>query len=96
MSTVTVEDLVKQASDHKLPYQQMHLAQKALDSRARRAAKKLGFIAHKSRSGIDGLNNHGGFTVLDGLTGFPVYGYYYELDAQDVIEWCNEDEDDAA
>lgn len=61
--------------------------EKALEARARRAAKAAGFIARKSRARTYCFNNQLGFQVLDAFSGFPVYGWNYELTAQDVLDW---------
>lgn len=63
--------------------------EKALEARARRIAKANGFIATKTRrSGT--FEFRGGFQILDAFSGFPVLGWYHELTAQDVIDFCNE------
>jgi len=67
-------------------------AEKALEARARREAKKAGFRAIKSRARTYSFNNQLGFQVLDAFSGFPVYGWNYELTAQDVIDWLADSE----
>lgn len=63
------------------------LAEKALEARARRVAKAAGFIAMKSRVRTYCTNFQGGFQICDGYSGTPVEGWYYELSAQDVIDF---------
>ncbi|MGF6905345.1 hypothetical protein [Paraburkholderia sp. GAS348] len=67
------------------------LKERALEARARRAAKRAGFRAIKSRARTYCFSNQLGFQVLDAFSGFPVYGWNYELTAQDVIDWCTDD-----
>lgn len=64
---------------------------KALEDRARRAAKRIGLCAIKSRS-LNPLVNHGGFMLVDPSTNFPVAGFQFDLDYVEVIEYCEEDE----
>jgi hypothetical protein len=67
-------------------------AEKALEARARRAAKSAGFIARKSRSQVGNpLVNQGGFQIMDGFSGFPVFGWTFDLSAQDVLDWLADD-----
>jgi len=55
----------------------------AIESRARRAAKRLGFIAKKSRYARS-INNCGGFCLIDSGTNFVVAGARFDLTAQQV------------
>jgi len=59
----------------------------AWDSRARRAAKSCGLVARKCRRRHP-LDNRGGFILVDPSTGFPVVGFYYDLNAEGVIDYC--------
>ena len=63
--------------------------EKALESHARRAAKRAGYIAYKSR-GQSGVDNHGGFRLLDAGGSCTIAGTWFELTAQDVIDYCAE------
>jgi hypothetical protein len=60
----------------------------ALENRARRAARRIGLIATKSRWRRDSVDNHGGFQVVDPSHNAVVNGSRYELTAEQVIEWC--------
>jgi hypothetical protein len=62
--------------------------QKSLDQRARRAARRVGFVAKRSRRHVDGLDNQGEFMVIDPSNNFPVAGFKYDMTAVDVIEYC--------
>jgi hypothetical protein len=67
-------------------------AEKALEGRARRAAKAAGYYATKSRKGVGTLDNYGGFRIVDPNTNFPVDGFCFDMTAAEVIEWCAEGE----
>jgi hypothetical protein len=60
----------------------------ALESRARRAAKRAGYVARKSRWRRDSIDNYGGFQIIDAHRNFVVAGTRYDLSAQDVIDLC--------
>ena len=59
-----------------------------LESRARRAAKRIGLLARKSRWRAGTVDNRGGFTILDPQRNWIVAGQRYDFTAQDVIEFC--------
>jgi hypothetical protein len=61
--------------------------EKALEARARRAAKSAGFWITKSRARNLTHENHGGFQIWDAMSGFPVAGHWFEYSAQDVIDY---------
>jgi hypothetical protein len=63
--------------------------QKSLEDRARRAAKKVGLVARKSRK--DHPDNHGGFMLINPAIGFEVAGFKFDLDPEEVIEYCSDD-----
>jgi hypothetical protein len=63
--------------------------ERALEARARRAAKRIGLYATKSRAS-EGVDNHGGFMLVEPNRNLPVHGWRFELTAQDVIEYCEE------
>jgi hypothetical protein len=60
---------------------------KVLENRARRAAKRVGLIATKSRSRRN-VHNRGGFKIVDRDTNLVVAGRRFECSAEDVIEMC--------
>ena len=63
-----------------------HLAEKALDSQARRIAKRAGLRAVKSR-GSQHLNNLGYYMLVNDRN-FVVGGPRFDLTAEEVIELC--------
>ena len=67
------------------------VSEQARNARARRVAKAAGYEARKSRWRRDSLDNAGGFMIIDPETRFPVAGFNFDLDAQEVIEWCRAD-----
>jgi hypothetical protein len=60
---------------------------RALESRARRAAKRIGLEACKSRCAFS-IDNLGGFMIRDPMRNFVVAGSRFEYTAQDVIDFC--------
>ena len=61
---------------------------KALEARARRAAKRVGLRATKSRCREDTFDNRGGFNVVDPYINTVVAGVRYDMGAEEVIEFC--------
>jgi hypothetical protein len=63
-------------------------AEPAINYRARRAAKRVGLVARKSKSRA-GTVNRGGFQLIDPRTNFPVGGEWrFNMSAEEVIEFC--------
>lgn len=60
---------------------------RALESRARNAARRVGLRASKSRRMLS-IDNNGGFMLLNPNSNFVVLGEKYDLSAEDVIEYC--------
>jgi hypothetical protein len=60
------------------------------DSAARRAARRVGLVARKSRWRKYSIDNHGDFMLLDPSMNVPVAGWKYDLTAAEVVEFCNE------
>ncbi len=60
---------------------------KALEARARRAAKRAGLRAVKSRK-QESINNFGEFMLVELDSSFIVAGYEFNLTPEDVIEYC--------
>jgi hypothetical protein len=63
-------------------------SEQALDGKARRAAKRAGLYATKSRSRTESIDNLGGFMLIHPQSNFCVAGEHYDLSAQNVIDWC--------
>jgi hypothetical protein len=59
----------------------------ALDQKARRSARRIGWVARKSRREHP-LENFDGYMIVDPRTNIPVAGFQYDLTAEDVIERC--------
>ena len=68
--------------------QKQERAEKALDQRARRKAKSVGPVAQKSRRGIGGIDNYGGFMLVDPNLNTIEAGHRFDPSAEDVIEYC--------
>jgi hypothetical protein len=60
----------------------------ALDSRARRAAKRAGLIVRKWRGRLGTVDNRGGFALINPEYNFIIAGERFNLTAQDVIDIC--------
>ena len=62
----------------------------AMERRARRAAKRVGFAARKSRRYLGTTYNQGGFALVSLLNpSFCRAGHRYDLSPDQVIEACN-------
>jgi hypothetical protein len=59
----------------------------ALESRARRAAKRVGLVVRKSRQ-AEGIDNLGGFMLVDAELGGCVQGSRFDMTPEDVIDYC--------
>lgn len=66
------------------------MSEKSLDARVRRAARRIGLVARKSRWRAGTIDNHGGFMLIDPFTNFPVAGGRWGLSPEDVLEYCVE------
>jgi hypothetical protein len=60
----------------------------ALDQRARRAAKRVGLKAVRSRSRRGSIDNQGGFQLIEPITNGIVAGVRLDLSAEQVIAFC--------
>jgi hypothetical protein len=60
--------------------------QSAIDQRARRAARRAGLWAHKSRWQLNSIDNYGGFMLINDRN-LCVAGERYQLSAEEVIEY---------
>jgi hypothetical protein len=66
------------------------LNEDVLGQRARRAARRVGLAARKSRWRAGSMDNLGDFMLVDPMTNWVVAGSRFDLSAEDVIEYCNE------
>ena len=57
------------------------ILEKALEHRARRAARREGLVSRRSRS-------TGGFMLVDPASNIPAAGFEYDLSAEGVIDCC--------
>jgi hypothetical protein len=62
----------------------------ALDSKARRAARKVGLVAYKSRWRAGSIDNYGEFMLVEPDGNYPVAGFRWDMTAEEVIEYCKE------
>jgi hypothetical protein len=63
------------------------------ESQARRAARKAGFVARKSRWRKDSIDNQGGFQLIDPSTNGIVDGSRFDMSADDVVKFCRDEEE---
>ena len=66
------------------------ISENALEQRARRAARRAGLVAKKSRWRLNSVDNYGGFQLVDPYTNFAQAGFRYDLSPDEVIAFCNE------
>jgi len=64
--------------------------EQASDSAARRAAKRVGLQARKSRWRKDSIDNFGDFMLIDPVGNYVVAGARFDYTANDVIDFCAE------
>jgi hypothetical protein len=63
----------------------------SLDARARRAAKRVGLYARKSRWRAGSIDNYGEFMLVDPSTNLAVAGFRFDMSPEEVIEYCQDD-----
>ena len=68
----------------------MNASQNVSESSARRAAKRAGLVARKSRLRKHTADNKGGFMLTDPYTNTVVDGDRFDLTADAVISICDE------
>ena len=66
----------------------MIASEPAMDSRARRAARRVGLLARKSRWVKGTVDNRGGFILLEPIRNIVRGGQRFDLSAEDIIEAC--------
>jgi hypothetical protein len=66
------------------------------DGQARRAAKRAGLYATKSRWRANSCDNLGGFMLVDPHTNGIVCGEKFNLSPEEVVEFCKDDDQAAA
>lgn len=65
-----------------------HVSDDAMDARARRAAKRVGLVALKTRWRSDSVDNYGGFQLVDPNMNTVEAGEKFDLTALEVIDLC--------
>jgi hypothetical protein len=63
---------------------------KGLDARARRAARRCGLVARKSRWRRNSVDNLGGFQVINPQGNYVVAGARFTMTADGAIAFCSE------
>jgi hypothetical protein len=66
------------------------MSEKSLDARARRAARRVGLMARKSRWRVDTIDNFGGYRLIDPWLNVCIDGERFDLSAEYVIESCEQ------
>ena len=69
-----------------IPEHQQMMEVWRLEARARRAAKRVGLVAMKTRRRAGTLYNQGGFALFDPQFNFITFGEKFNLSPEDVIE----------
>jgi hypothetical protein len=72
------------------------ISENGLEQRARRAARRIGLLARKSRWRAHTVDNRGGFMLVNPRTSYPVKGLRFDLSAEDVIRFCDSRRAEAA
>lgn len=67
------------------------LSETALEQRARRAARRAGLVAKKSRWRVGTVDNFGGFALINPIHNCIVAGSKFDLSAEAIIEYVNRD-----
>ena len=62
------------------------------EDQARRAAKRVGLKARKSRRRVGTIDNFGDFQIIDPKHNWVVAGARYDCTADDVVELCSRHE----
>ena len=58
------------------------------ESQARRAAKRVGLQARKSRWRANSIDNRGGFQIMDPMRNWIVAAEKFNFTADDVVGFC--------
>lgn len=67
------------------------VTQKTLEARARRAARRVGLIARKTRWRRDSIDNFGNFMLIEPYGNYVVAGFRFDMTPEDVIAYCSSD-----
>jgi hypothetical protein len=63
----------------------------AIDSRVRRAARRAGLVARKSRWRAGSIDNYGEYMLVDPATNFVVAGSRYDMTPEEVLDYCKDE-----
>lgn len=66
----------------------MQHTERTQEAKARRAAKKVGLIATKSRWRVGTIDNFGGFALVDQRFNYIVEGSRFDMTPDEVIDYC--------
>lgn len=61
-----------------------------LEAQARRAARRAGYVARKTRWRAGTIDNLGLFRLIDAFTNAIVAGERFDMTPQEVIEYCQQ------
>ena len=67
-----------------------NLSESAADARARRAARRVGLVAIKSRWRKDSVDNYGGFMIVEPNRNIVEAGVRFDMSAEEVVEFCKD------
>lgn len=65
-------------------------ATKTRENRARRLLRRDGYLVRKDRVKESRPGHWGGYMVVDPSTNFPVAGYEYDLDLDELVAFAEE------
>jgi hypothetical protein len=60
----------------------------SIEARARRAARRIGLVARKSRWRKNSIDNFSDFMLIEPTSNAVMAGSRFELTANEVIEYC--------
>ena len=64
------------------------ISEKTMDTRARRAARRVSLIARRSRWRRDTVDNYGGFQLINDRNRI-IAGYRFDLSPEEAIDYCS-------
>jgi hypothetical protein len=73
--------------DNQIP-EEPEVSEAALDARARRAARRVGLKAIKTRWRANSIDNYGGFSIIDPNRNLIVASEKFTMSADEVIDYC--------
>lgn len=73
-----------------MPFPDEYTLSKTEDARLRNMARRRGYTVHKSRKGVGGADNLGGYLIADPDTGGLVAGGRFDFTGADVAAWLSD------